>query len=148
MKHSLIGAAVLLLTLSACHKTKKTTDENAVSDPTPLVSEDSQLKDSTLYGISDDFGMSTFTLITTQGDTLYLTRINSQGIEGKIYGSLRENDHYALTTCNQNKAIDVLINITQLNNHVKDYAIRNGHLIINKDTVNIVTLNDSVFEYK
>ena len=31
-------------------------------------------RDSTVYGTSDEFGMSTFTLITDGGDTLYLDR--------------------------------------------------------------------------
>ena len=148
MKHVLICTTAIMLTLSACHNSNRTDKHESASDSIVLVSPDSLISDSTLYGISDDFGMSTFTLITTKGDTLYLTRTDSEGHDGKIYGSLREDDHYAVTTRDDNKAIDKLINLTQLNKHVKDYNIRNGHLIINEDTVTIETLTDSVFSYK
>ena len=148
MKHLLLCTSAIILTLSACQPSHKTDNPDEACDSTAIVSPDSHLSDSTLYGISDDFGMSTFTLITTKGDTLYLTRTDSKGKDGKIYGSLREDDHYAVTTCDDNKAIDVLINVSQLNKHLKDYQISNGHLIINEDTVEIETLSDSVFEYK
>ena len=148
MKHSLLCTTAIILSLSACQHTNKTDSNESVSDSSAIVSPDSQLPDSTLYGISDDFGMSTFTIITTKGDTLYLTRTDSKGNDGKIYGSLRVDDHYAVTTCDNNKSINILINVTQLNQHTKDYNISNGHLIINEDTVEIETLNDSIFEYK
>lgn len=148
MKKFLIYSTMILLTLSACQKSNKTNNDKAVNDSIATVVTDNQVKDSTIYGKADEFGMSTFTLITTEGDTLYLTRTDSNGKDGKIYGSLREDDRYALTTCDNKQAINTLINLTQLEKNVKDYMISNGRLIINKDTVEIKKLTDSVIEYK
>lgn len=148
MKKFLIYTSMMLLTLSACQKSNKTNNDKAVNDSIATVVTDNQVKDSTIYGKADEFGMSTFTLITTEGDTLYLTRTDSNGKDGKIYGSLREDDRYALTTCDNNQAINTLINLTQLEKNVKDYTISNGRLIINKDTVEIEKLTDSVIQYK
>lgn len=148
MKKFLIYTSMMLLTLSACQKSNKTNNDKAVNDSIATVVTDNQVKDSTIYGKADEFGMSTFTLITTEGDTLYLTRTDSNGKDGKIYGSLREDDRYALTTCDNNQAINTLINLTQLEKNVKNYTISNGRLIINKDTVEIEKLTDSVIQYK
>lgn len=103
-------------------------------------------KDSTLYGISSEFGMSTFTMITNGGDTLNVTRTAEDGTDGNIYGELKEGEEYALTTRDNNEAIVTLINLTQLNKFVKDYTIYNGHLILKDknglpDTVKILQLN-------
>lgn len=139
---------MLLLTMSACQKSNKINNGRSVNDSITTVVTDNHVKDSTIYGKADEFGMSTFTLITTEGDTLYLTRTDSHSKDGKIYGSLREGDRYALTTCDNNQAVNTLINITQLEKNVKDYTICNGKLIINKDTVEIENLTDSDIKYK
>ena len=148
MKQILLCTTAVLLAFSACQKTNKTSKQESVSDSTTCVSPDSQISDSTMYGIADEFGMSSFTLISDQGDTLYLTKTSDSGKDGKIYGSLRENERYALTTCDNNQAIDILINLTQLNKHLKDYEIMNGHVILHRDTIHIEELNDSTFSYK
>ena len=148
MKQLIICATATLLALSACQHNSQNGNDKEASDTTAVVSTNSHVSDSTLYGIADEFGMSTFTIVTTKGDTLNLTRTDRLGNDGKIYGSLRDNDQYALTTCDNQKAISVVINLTQLNKHIKDYTICNGKLIINKDTVEIEKLTDTVFKYK
>lgn len=148
MKHLWTGAIAALIIFSACqggkHKPTPTNEADSVVDTT--VAE--QMADTTIYGKSDEFGMSTFTLISDSGDTLYLTRTSNDGIDGKIYGDLAEGERYALTTRDNGQAIGVLINLTQLERHTKDYLIRNGNLIINGDTVTIETLNEKEFKVK
>lgn len=148
MKHLWTGAFAALIILSACQSGKNKTTETAQSDETVDTMAAEQVPDSTIYGKSDEFGMSTFTLISDSGDTLYLTRTSENGIDGKIYGDLNENQRYALTTRDNNQAIGVLINITQLERHIKDYQICNGNLIIKGDTVVIEKLNDKEFKIK
>lgn len=148
MKHLWTGAFAALIILSACQSCKNKTTETAQSDETADTMAAEQVADSTIYGKSDEFGMSTFTLISDSGDTLYLTRTSENGIDGKIYGDLNENQRYALTTRDDNQAIGVLINITQLERHIKDYQICNGNLIIKGDTVVIEKLNDKEFKIK
>lgn len=148
MKHLWTGAFAALIILSACQSGKNKTTETAQSDETVDTMAAEQVADSTIYGKSDEFGMSTFTLISDSGDTLYLTRTSENGIDGKIYGDLNENQRYALTTRDDNQAIGVLINITQLERHIKDYQICNGNLIIKGDTVVIEKLNDKEFKIK
>ena len=99
-----------------------------------------QAADSTIYGTSGEFGMSTFTLIADNGDTLNVTRTALDGTDGKVYGDLVEGQRYAMTTCDNGEAIGVLINLTQLEEKVKDYDICNGHLVIKGDTVDAATL--------
>lgn len=128
--------------LSACNDGKQPAKEPEAeaepADTTPAGAE----KDSTIYGTSGEFGMSTFTLLADRGDTLYVTRTSQDGIDGKIYGDLIEGDRYALTTRDNGEAIGVLINLSQLERHEKEYKISNGHLIIRNDTVKIVRLDD------
>ena len=106
------------------------------------------MADSTIYGTSDEFGMSTFTLISDQGDTLYVTRTANDGTDGKIYGDLKEGERYAMTTRDGGEAIGVLINLTQLERHIKDYEICNGKLIVQGDTVVIEELDDKACKFK
>lgn len=138
----------MLLTLSACHPSGKPAEQESTNDSTNTTQAEVQKADSTLYGTADEFGMSTFTLITTQGDTLNLTRIDSNGSEGHIYGSLREDERYALVTQDNQTAIKTLINLTQLEKHIKNYSIYNGRLVIGNDTVQIKKLSDTQFEYE
>ena len=92
--------------------------------------------------------MSTFTLISDKGDTLYVTRTADDGTDGKIYGDLKEGERYALTTRDNNKAIGVLINLSQLERHTKDYRISNGKLILKGDTVTIEKLSNKELKVK
>ncbi|MGM9688169.1 MAG: hypothetical protein ACI3YD_03890 [Alloprevotella sp.] len=136
----LAGMLLAGLCLMSCQqKAKKaeTTDE-----PLPAASTQpaEQAADSTIYGTSGEFGMSTFTLIADNGDTLNVTRTALDGTDGKVYGDLVEGQRYAMTTRDNGEAIGVLINLTQLEEKVKDYEICNGHLVIKGDTVDAATL--------
>lgn len=96
-----------------------------------------QIPDSTLYGVGGEFGMSTFTLITDKGDTLNVTRTALDGTDGKVYGSLREGDRYAMTARDNGEAIGVLINLTELERKVKEFDVVNGHVVVAGDTLQL-----------
>ena len=106
--------------------------------------------DSTLYGVSDEFGMSTFTLITRDGDTLYLDRDHADGSPAHIYGDLDYGAHYALTTADNGQSIETLINVDQLKRYFKQYKLYNGRVVLNqdRDTVCLVQLSDRFVEYR
>lgn len=139
------------VSLSSC---KDKNIKNALSenntDSTKCTNENTHLQDSTIYGISDEFGMSTFTLITDHGDTLFLNRDHNDGSPSIIYGDLDYNTHYALTVFDSGHSIGTLINIDQLERFIKHYKLYNGNLLLNnlKDTVTIVSLSDQLLEYK
>lgn len=149
MKQFLLPVFTLLLLFTACNEKGKQVDQtsDSASEADTTIT-DSVPADSTIYGTSDEFGMSTFTLISDKGDTLYVTRTASDGTDGRIYGSLREGERYAMTIRDGGEAIGVLINLTELEKHVKDYSITNGHLLVKGDTVEILTLSDKEFKTK
>lgn len=145
--------AVTLLSLTACNSGKK---EQPQSETAPAASDTAateQAADSTLYGTADEFGMSTFTLITDTGDTLEVARTSETATGndayGRIYGDLNEGDRYAMTTRDGGEAIGVLINLTQLDAFTKSYRIANGTLVLTgagqPDTVTIDELTDDTF---
>ena len=120
-----------LFTLQGCHMKKS--DQAPADNITAIADTTSaeQVADSTLYGTStEDFGMSTFSMVTDQGDTLHLCRTSEDGTDGKIYGSLEYGQRYALTTRDNGEAVGVLINLTELDKKLKNYEIRNGKLIV------------------
>lgn len=126
-----------LLVLSACKGNKNNTPALA-ADTTSIVDTTAaeQVTDSTIYGkASEDFGMSTFGMITDDGDTLNVCRTANDGTDAKIYGSIKYDDRYAMTTRDNGESLGVLINLTELDKKLKDYEIRNGHLVVNGDTV-------------
>ena len=92
--------------------------------------------------------MSTFTLIADEGDTLFLTRTAEDGTDSKIYGDLKEGERYALTTRDNREAIGVLINLTQLEKHTKDYKVCNDNIILHSDSVEIERLTDKELKTK
>lgn len=145
-KYSFIALALLLAT--ACSRNKTTGNEagNADSLADTLVAE--QAADSTIYGTSGEFGMSTFSLINDKGDTLYVTRTAMDGTDGKIYGDLNYGERYAMTTRDNNEAIGVLINLTQLDKQLTDYEIRNGHVVVGSDTIEIESLTAKELKIK
>lgn len=106
----------------------------------------SQDNDRTLYGRAGEFGMSTFSLITEDGDTLYLTRTRSDGTEAVIVGSLREGDRYAMTVCDDGEAIERVVNLTQLERRLNQYKIINARVVRERDTLNILRLTDDTLE--
>lgn len=136
----LAGMLLVGLCLTSCQQ--KAPKAETTDEPLPAASTQpaEQAADSTIYGTSGEFGMSTFTLIADNGDTLNVTRTALDGTDGKVYGDLAEGQRYAMTTRDNGEAIGVLINLTQLEEKVKDYDICNGHLVIKGDTVDAATL--------
>lgn len=138
----LAGMLLVGLCLTSCQQ--KAQKAETTDEPLPAASTQpaEQAADSTIYGTSGEFGMSTFTLIADNGDTLNVTRTALDGTDGKVYGDLVEGQRYAMTTRDNGEAIGVLINLTQLEEKVKDYDICNGHLVIKGDTVDVATLQN------
>ena len=136
--------AIALLVLSACGG-KTNTEPADEAEPTATAPAATEA-DSTLYGTSGEFGMSTFTLITDSGDTLSLTRDAADGSMAGIYGSLVVGQRYAITTRDSGNALGTAINLGQLERFVKDYALVNGRLVLARDggtdTLTIVRLDD------
>ena len=146
--HALAIALLVLLCLAGCKKQTTSTEQGGMSDSAADTIVTEQMADSTIYGTSDEFGMSTFTLISDKGDTLNVTRTAEDGTDGKIIGDLAEGQRYAMTTRDNNEAIGVLINLTQLNKHLKNYEIVNGKVVVNGDTLQIEELSDRTFKTK
>ena len=147
MKYFATAIMAALLLSTACRNQNRQPGSNAGN--TEIKGQAAEhMADSTIYGTSDEFGMSTFTLISDQGDTLYVTRTANDGTDGEIYGDLKEGERYAMTTRDGGEAIGVLINLTQLERHVKDYEICNGKLIVRGDTVVIEELDDKACKFK
>lgn len=130
-----------LMLLAACHGGRKPSSQPPASSSYVDSTDAEQVADTTIYGTSGEFGMSTFTLITDGHDTLDLTRTANDGTDGKIYGDLNEGERYALTTRDHGEAIGILINLTQLDRHLKGYEIRNGHLFVDGKQVEIDELD-------
>lgn len=156
MRKNLIYIYILCIfimggTLYSCKdkSTKEKTTPN-ISDSLQSANKHLGLQDSTIYGVSDEFGMSTFTLITDHGDTLYLNRDHDDGSPSIIHGDLDYSVHYALTVCDNGHSIGTLINIDQLKRFFKDYKLYNGHILLNnsRDTVEIISLSDQMLKYK
>lgn len=144
-----IGLVGILLFASCGQKAPDGKKDTAGSDSLAVAGEVME-KDSTIYGISDEFGMSTFTLITDSGDTLSVTRESESGESGRVYGDLVYGDRYAMTTRDAGEALGVLINLTQLEKFTKDYEIRNGLLVLKQgtDTVEIEEMSKDQFRAK
>lgn len=144
---TLFFVTIVTLATSCGHKrqpVEATPSQTVAADTTAA---DSEVTDSTIYGRSDEFGMSTFTLITDAGDTLFLTRSTTDGRDGTVYGDMVEGARYALITSEDGEAIHTLLNLTQLSKHVKDYEIRNGLLYLEGRPVVIDRLDDHTFKY-
>lgn len=148
MKHLPVLVLSLIMLLAACQNGQK--QQKVVSDTLfgTVATDTTQAADSTIYGTSDEFGMSTFTLISDKGDTLNVCRTANDGTDGAVFGDLTEGARYALTTRDNGEAIGVLINLTQLEKHVKEYKITNGQLFINGKAVEIDTLNEKELKLK
>lgn len=131
----------LLLATGSCQRGKQTatgsSDSTSIADTTAA----DEAADSTLYGTGGEFGMSTFTLITDTHDTLNVARTANDGTDGAIYGDLLEGDRYAMTTRDNGEAIGVLINLTQLDRHLKGYEIHNGQVLVNDKLIKIRELS-------
>lgn len=143
MRKSVLTSILLIICLSfvACNG-KKTQPTVADKDTTTVVdtTADEQVPDSTIYGTStEDFGMSTFSMVADNGDTLFVCRTSNDGQDAKIYGSVTYGQRYAMTTRDNGESLGVLINLTELNKKLKDYEIVNGKLVVKGDTVPLDT---------
>ena len=141
-----------LLALVSCKERKAQTNQQAAT-PTDSVAQVNTVPDSTIYGKADDddlYGMSTFAVITTKGDTLELDRTYElDGKDGIFYGDINGGDDYALTVRGKGtdyQAVGVAVNLSQLRRFVKDFTIFNARPIINGDTVRILSLDDKAFK--
>ena len=109
----------------------------------------SLVADSTIYGVSGGFGMSTFVMQDSLGNYYEVMRMADDGTYGLIYGSLSEGQKYAMTVRQGGEVLDKLYNLTQLELYVKDYCILNGTLYLkNEDTwdeVEVKSLDDKNF---
>lgn len=105
--------------------------------------------DNTIYGIGDEFGMSTFSLKEKDGTIIDVTRVAENGEEGKIFGSTAPGLRYAMTLTEDEEALKILINVSELELFTKDYYIYNGNLILtedgSQDWVDIEKLSDKIF---
>lgn len=149
MKHFKISRLIVLtviLFMSGCNQKPVRQAAPAVKDSVEEEKPRMEEKDSTLYGVAGDFGMSSFCIITDKGDTVLVTRDSESGKDGIIYGDAQPGDRYSLITCDHGEALSSAINLTQLERFTKNYKIMNGHLILDPastpDTVRIKFLND------
>lgn len=132
-KTQILTVLVLSATLlAAC--TGKTTDPTSGVDSTATDASLVTEQDTMTYGTSYEFGMSTFTLVTDAGDTLYLTRDAADGSMAQIYGDIDEGQRYAITTRDGGDALGTAINLTQLDKFVKGYKLLNGRIILATDS--------------
>lgn len=111
-------------------------------------------EDTTVYGRADGFGGGGFTLIADDGRELELT-LTGEGDGGDepsyahVYGDREDTARYAVTV-KDGEAVDVLINLSQLERQVgTGYVIHNGQLFVPNDAgeweqVTILQLDDKV----
>lgn len=152
MKRSKIISAFAMLVLfflGSCGnkaiKTAPIAEKDSVHEPSYSVV--TEQKDSTLYGVSGECGMSTFCLITNAKDTMYVTRTSEDGKEGMIYGDLNIGDRYCMITRDNNQALVVAINLTQLDKFIKNrYKIFNGHILLTNRSEKVDTMDIAEFD--
>lgn len=149
MKYFNVGKLTVLsvfLLLAGCNQKPVRQATPVERDSDTVAVQSVEEKDSTLFGVAGDFGMSTFCLITDKGDTILVTRDSESGKDGIIYGDAQPGDRYSMITCDHGEALSSAINLTQLERFTKDYKINNGHLILSPastpDTVQIKFLSD------
>jgi len=146
VKISKLTVLAVIVFMTGCNQKPVRQAAPAMTDSVEVEAPRVEEKDSTLYGVAGDFGMSTFCLITDKGDTVLVTRDTESGKDGIIYGDVQPGDRYSLITCDHGKALSSAINLTQLEHFTKNYKIMNGYLILTPsskpDTVHIKFLND------
>lgn len=146
----------LLLAVVACdgkkegEKTTENKDTASVASRVDAPAPESDTK--TIYGVSDEFGMSTFTLVDDAGRTYELSRTAEDGTYGCFYGDVVEGARYALTLSPDSTAVGVAYNLTQLEKFTKDYYIVDGQLVLTSgdspEVVQVETLNAHSFQAK
>ncbi|MEG1579801.1 MAG: hypothetical protein RR386_00885 [Bacteroidaceae bacterium] len=94
-------------------------------------------KDSTLYGVAGECGMSTFCLVVDSGEPIYVTRDNEAGQYGDILGELNEGDSFSLSTRDNGEVLVRAINLTGLSRFPITYRIFNGHFVLDNHVATI-----------
>lgn len=136
MKQLLLLFVVLLVTFQLFSCKKKGGEVAPLADSTLLAGDSlDAVPDSTLYGVADDFGMSSFSLISDAGDTLLMTRISEDGTDSKIYGDAQPGQRYAITTRDHDEALATAYNLTQLERFITNYRLVNGQLYLSADSM-------------
>lgn len=132
MKKILLFAATSLLLFAACTPKKSDNTVQSTMDSTEVVQDSTMTADSTLYGTAtDDWGMSTFALKTTDGREVEVVRTRNNGTPAEIYGDLEPGSEYAITTTDGGSSLGTAINLTQLKSIVgDDFKIVNGQLYL------------------
>ena len=132
-----LAVLVLLLGTTSCSNSNNKSNEGADADSATVETVEgalsADLDSATIYGTSEEFGMSTFSLRDASGRLYNVTRMSEDGQDGRIYGDLEEGQQYAMTLQADTTAIDVLYNLTELRALVKDFYILNGQLVITTD---------------
>lgn len=145
--------ALFLVSVWSCGNKPQGTSSsgNVVEDSAEIVI---GVKDSTMYGRAGDCGMSTFCLIRDDGDTLYVSRTSEKGEDGLIQGDLILDDRFCMIAGDHNSSLVLAINLTQLNQFVKNYKILNGKVVLPAsnpekcDTIQILELTSDSLVYK
>ena len=132
MKKILLFAATSLLLFAACTPKKSGNTVQSTMDSTEVVQDSTITADSTLYGTAtDDWGMSTFALKTTDGREVEVVRTRNNGTPAEIFGDLEPGSEYAITTTDGGSSLGTAINLTQLKSIVgDDFKIVNGQLYL------------------
>lgn len=151
-----LALAVAAMLTYGCGNSGSKTEGEVTADTVEVVKIDTAPVENgpnhTLFGKGGSFGMSTFTLITDAGEKIEVTRVSEKGVEGKIYGSCAPGKRYAMLTEEDDDALEVLINLDELEQFVKDYYIYNGQLVLtqdgNRDWVEIEELSKHKFTAK
>ena len=124
-----LALMAFLLGTTSCGNSNNKSNEGADADSAAVET----VEGATIYGTSEEFGMSTFSLRDASGRLYNVTRMSEDGQDGRIYGDLEEGQQYAMILQADTTAIDVLYNLTELRALVKDFYILNGQLVITTD---------------
>ena len=145
------GVAFLLFNSGLLSRGDRENDSVEVMPADSLAEEDvfSQVADSTIYGVSDGFGMSTFVMLDSVGNYYEVMRMADDGTYGEIYGSLAEGQKYAMTVCQGGEVLETLYNLTQLEKFVDEHHLLNGVLYLKNgsawEAVEVTSLDDNGF---
>ena len=140
MKKAIFICAAAILTMGACQKTK---NDGSTQQPSQLADLPA---DSSIYGkATDNFGMSTFAIMTDEGKEIELMRTHEDGEPAQFYGDVKPGDRYAVTLAENGTSVDCALNMTQLEAIATDFKVWNAQLILQEstktDTVSIVRLD-------
>lgn len=105
----------------------------------------------TIYGISEGFGMGSFTLRDTNGNVYEVTLTDeATGAYGDVYGDRVEGARYAMTLNSDSTAVRKLFNLSQLDKFTKDYYFVDGRLVLTSEgkseEVTVNTLDNHCFK--